>query len=88
MVSPFPTPHTKPEGIHALARKILPEISRNGNPFCADTTITHLLAEIDQRPDGRRIIQRLFKAIDATCGLDVVTAANLKEVFQAWLRSR
>jgi hypothetical protein len=80
----FSNPYTKREGIFSLVRRLLPEISRNANPFHMNTTITHLLTKISQRPDGRRIIIDLFKAIDVICGADVVTARKLKELFQSW----
>jgi hypothetical protein len=80
----FSNPHTKREGIIALAGSLLPKISRNANPFRANTVIAQLLTKISQRPDGTMIIDGLFRRIDAICGVDVVTAMNLKKVFQSW----
>jgi len=82
-------PFTKPIGILGIAAKLLLEASRRiDSPFRMDEVNTQILSRVSQRPDGRKIIQELLNRMDEICGLDVVTARNLKLTIHAWRATR
>ncbi|MBI1904375.1 MAG: hypothetical protein HYS13_25040 [Planctomycetia bacterium] len=78
-------PFTKPQGIASVAAVLLREAGRRTSALRADAVTLEILAKVNQRPDGKHIIDGLRRAADSICGLDVVAARRLKETIVAWL---
>jgi len=82
----FANPFTKREGITGLGAQLLEGISQNADEFRVNMVVTQLLTRIAQRPDGTQILRKLYGMIGGICGLDVVGAQRLRQLFQLLLQ--